>query len=75
MALQMCVPYFVILLRLMPDDFTCQGESAATQWVKMAFKITLFRLCSGAVNRPYRKLSFIRCHQMKHCFWKALPKL
>ena len=42
MALQMCVPYFVILLRLMPDDFTCQGESAATQWVKMAFKITLF---------------------------------
>ena len=26
-------PYFSILLCLMPDDFTCQGESAATQWV------------------------------------------
>jgi hypothetical protein len=28
------VPYFIILLCLMPDDFTCEGESAATQWVK-----------------------------------------
>jgi hypothetical protein len=28
------VPYFIILLFLMPDNFTCQGESAATQWVK-----------------------------------------
>jgi hypothetical protein len=27
------VPYFIILLCLTPDDFTCQGESAATQWV------------------------------------------
>jgi hypothetical protein len=26
-------PYVIILLCLMPDDFTCQGESAATQWV------------------------------------------
>jgi hypothetical protein len=26
-------PYFVILLCLTPDDFTHQGESAATQWV------------------------------------------
>jgi hypothetical protein len=26
-------PYFSILLCLMPDDFTCQVESAATQWV------------------------------------------
>ena len=26
-------PYFIILLCLTPDDFTCQGESAATQWV------------------------------------------
>jgi hypothetical protein len=26
-------PYFIILLCLMPDKFTCQGESAATQWV------------------------------------------
>ena len=27
-------PYFSILLRLTPDDFTCEVESAATQWVK-----------------------------------------
>jgi hypothetical protein len=27
-------PYFSILLCLMPDDFTHQMESAATQWVK-----------------------------------------
>ena len=26
-------PYFIILLGLTPDDFTRQGESAATQWV------------------------------------------
>jgi hypothetical protein len=26
-------PYFSILLCLTPDDFTCQVESAATQWV------------------------------------------
>jgi hypothetical protein len=27
------VPYFIILLCLMPDDFIRHGESAATQWV------------------------------------------
>jgi hypothetical protein len=27
-------PYFIILRCLMPDDFTHQVESAATQWVK-----------------------------------------
>ena len=26
-------PYFIILLWLTPDDFTRQGESAATKWV------------------------------------------
>ena len=26
-------PYIIILLCLMPDDFTHQGESAVTQWV------------------------------------------
>jgi hypothetical protein len=31
------VPYFVILLCQTPDDFTRQGESAATQWVKVKF--------------------------------------
>jgi hypothetical protein len=28
-------PYFSILLCLTPDDFTCQVESAATQWIKL----------------------------------------
>jgi hypothetical protein len=28
--------YFIILLCLTPDDFTCQGESAATQWVNFS---------------------------------------
>jgi predicted alpha-1,6-mannanase (GH76 family) len=29
-------PYFIILLSRTPDDFTCQGESAArhSNWVK-----------------------------------------
>jgi hypothetical protein len=26
-------PYFIILLCLTPDNFTCKGEGAATQWV------------------------------------------
>jgi hypothetical protein len=30
------VPHFIILFCLMPDDFTRQGECAATQWVKIA---------------------------------------
>jgi hypothetical protein len=33
MAMCPDAPYFIILLCLMPDDFTRQGESAATQWV------------------------------------------
>jgi hypothetical protein len=32
-------PYFVILLCLTPDNFTRQGESAATQWVKLNNKM------------------------------------
>jgi hypothetical protein len=27
-------PYFIILLCLMPDNFTSQGERATTQWIK-----------------------------------------
>ena len=30
------VAYFIILLCLTLHDFTCQGESTATQWVNMA---------------------------------------
>jgi hypothetical protein len=36
-------PYFIILLRLTPDDFTRQGESAATQWVNTV----VIRLCGN----------------------------
>jgi hypothetical protein len=27
-------PFFIILLCLVPGNFTCQGMSAATQWIK-----------------------------------------
>ena len=27
-------PYFIVLLWLMPDDFTHQGESAAIEWIE-----------------------------------------
>jgi hypothetical protein len=33
------VPYFSILLCLTPDDFTCQVESAVTQWVQVTMCI------------------------------------
>ena len=38
--------YFVILLCLMPDDFTRQGENAATQWVNIVLcsKLQMFLL-------------------------------
>jgi hypothetical protein len=32
-ALRHDVPYFIILLCLTPDDFTCQGESTGSWWV------------------------------------------
>jgi hypothetical protein len=32
-------PYFSILFCLMPDNFTRQVESAATQWVNMQQKL------------------------------------
>ena len=35
------VPYFIILLCLMPDNFTRQRESVATQWVKQSFGFTV----------------------------------
>jgi hypothetical protein len=34
-GLNRLAPYFIILLYLTPDDFTRQGESAATQWVNI----------------------------------------
>jgi hypothetical protein len=32
LAMHPDAPYLIILLCLMSDDFTCQGESAATKW-------------------------------------------
>ena len=39
------VPYYNILLCLMPDDFTCQVESAATQWVQLHCTLLYLLLC------------------------------
>jgi hypothetical protein len=47
-------PYFIILLCLTPDDFTRQGESAATQWVNQTIcPCTLLTLYSLSGNAPY----------------------
>jgi hypothetical protein len=32
-------PYFIILLCLMPDNFTHQGESGGAQWVNVKVKL------------------------------------
>ena len=45
-------PYFIILLCLMPDDFTCQGESAATHWVN-------WYLITNPITRLYNQGSVI----------------
>ena len=39
-------PYLIILLRLMPDDFTRQGGTAGAQWVNVRFLICT-RIMSG----------------------------
>ena len=43
--------YFIILLCLMPDDFSRQKESAATQWVKPDFlyKYTCLKFYSSSM--------------------------
>jgi hypothetical protein len=41
------VPYFIILLCLTPDDFTHQGESAASQWVNQTMPMHPVNLLSG----------------------------
>jgi hypothetical protein len=33
-------PYFIILLCLQPDDFTCEG-GAATQWIKHCIHLVI----------------------------------
>ena len=37
--------YYIILICITPDDFTCQGESAATQWVKWQFQLQCKHYC------------------------------
>ena len=34
-------PYFIIVLCLIPNDFTRKRESAPTQWNKMRFTVSL----------------------------------
>ena len=52
-------PYFIILLCLMPDDFTHQGESAATQWVVIFLTLLSFQDCemNHSVIHAVEKLS------------------
>ncbi len=52
-------PYFIILLCLMPDDFTHQGESAATQWVVILLILLSFQNCemNHSVIHAVEKLS------------------
>jgi hypothetical protein len=38
----------------MPDDFTCQGESAATRWVK-GIKPESFRLIGLQLHEKYKE--------------------
>ena len=45
-------PYFSILLCLMPDNFTRQVESAATQWVKQTALKPIY-------NNKHKKPSFL----------------
>jgi hypothetical protein len=45
------VPYFIILLCLMPDNFTRQGESAATQWVNQTLPMHPVHPLSGIAPR------------------------
>ena len=44
-------PYISILLCLMPDDFTYQVESAATQWVNLIYLCTteISKLACGKI--------------------------
>ena len=44
-------PYFIILLCLMPDDFTCQGESAGAQSRIALYSIILLCLMPGDFTR------------------------
>ena len=60
-------PYFSILLCLTPDDFTCQVESAATQWVNLQ--------CTQMHIALYFTLSNTRQFYLsKRKFWHSMIK-
>jgi hypothetical protein len=65
-----CANYF-ILLCLMPDDFTCQGGSASTRWVKFPYFAHTIA-CSAA---PYPKIwnKILGCEQ--YLDNRHLPKM
>jgi hypothetical protein len=58
-------PYFIILLCLMPDDFTHQGESAATQWVN----ITILCVQTFIVTK-IMKSSWLFAMDSKNLLWQ-----
>jgi hypothetical protein len=46
-------PYFIILLCLTADNFTRQGESAATQWLNYQNRVKAWDTCCNNVTREY----------------------
>jgi hypothetical protein len=47
--------YYIISPSLTPDDFSCQGENAGTQWVKQ--RLTRFKLTKDLLEWLPQKLS------------------
>ncbi len=56
-------PYFIILLSLMPDDFTHQGESAATQRQGVIDPVNIYK--KHLVNINYPKPSILLLNNLK----------
>ena len=61
------MPFFIIVLCVMPDDFTPQRESADAQWVRgtrmTVASVSFFRVSTGLEN-PGKSLN-----------WKKIPGL
>jgi hypothetical protein len=62
-------PYFSILLCLMPDDFTRQVESAATQWAKQPFNVDF--LCMWLASMKYAKYAHLVADVVAYEFYEC----
>ena len=72
--------YFIILLCLMPDNFTCQGESAAAHWVVKLEQMSsrtcqLFVVKANKISNRYthKNAQVVTCLQTS-CY-KSIHKL